>query len=255
MSGSEEEAGQDPGAVRVLAAELPCPACGTETPHRVLRIDPRSGHRPGTELVGVARCRECRLTHPFTSTLPRSRLVPVVISEGSTSVAGTRELPSDERIAVGALLPESDGVPMKVLRVDRRDGGSSPSSPVAQIETLWLSPYRGERVSISLVEGRRTRSLRTVFPKGRSFSVGGSLRVEGRSVRIVALRARGRTWREAGDAFPSEEVDRIYARRIETPPAGRSPWIRVRESPSSRASSTSRSARSRSSPGTSTNRG
>jgi len=118
------------------------------------------------------------------------------------------------------------------------------------VRTVWARSDEGAVVPVSVVEGHRTRSERVAVPHGTMLGVGDPLHLEEESVEIVGLRARGRTWRRPGDAFPADEVTRVYARRSSMPPAGRSPWRRDRDNPSSRASSTSTASRPRSGPGT-----
>jgi uncharacterized Zn finger protein len=117
------------------------------------------------------------------------------------------------------------------------------------VHTVWVTPDVGAVVKISLVEGRRTTAAKLTFPPDTVLSVGGSVEVQGRPWRIVALRANGDTWREPEDAFPARNVERVYARRTEIPPAGNNDWSRSRGSPASRANWLSRSRRSFSGPG------
>ncbi|HEV2166981.1 MAG TPA: HVO_0476 family zinc finger protein, partial [Thermoplasmata archaeon] len=106
----------------VHSAMIECPNCGVETEHRILRIDPRHADRPGAGLRGIARCRVCRLTHPFQSTPKAQVRVEAVISEGRVSHTEGRSLPEGVRIEVGSMLPGSEGPELRVLRIDRNDG-------------------------------------------------------------------------------------------------------------------------------------
>ncbi len=250
----EPVASPTPAAVGVHFALLECENCGRETEHRILRLDTRGSDRSKGILRGVARCRECRWTHDFQTAPEASVQVPSVISEGRQSRSEARQFPRGTRLEVDELVPGSSEPALRVLRIDRPDGSRVRSADVSEIGTVWLSPYRGEIVRISMIEGRHTRSVAMTYPPTESFSVGGEVRVEGRVLRIVGLRARGQTWKVPGDTFSASEVDRIYARRNVIPPAGRSAWSRDRGSASSRESSISRSARSRSGPGVRTNR-
>jgi uncharacterized Zn finger protein len=241
-------------AAGVHFALLECENCGRETEHRILRLDPRVGGGTKGVLRGVARCRVCRWTHDFQTVPAASIEVPAVLSEGRKSRSEPRPFPVGTRLEIGELVPGSSEPPLRVLRIDLPGGLRVRSADVSQIGTVWLTPYRGEIVRISMIEGRHTRSVTVTYPATESFSVGGEVRVEGRTMRIVGLRARGQTWKVPGDTFHASEVDRIYARRNAIPPAGRSAWSRERGRPSSRESSTSRPARSRSGPGVRTNR-
>ncbi|MCI4340623.1 MAG: hypothetical protein L3J73_05095, partial [Thermoplasmata archaeon] len=53
----------DPRAVH--SAEVFCENCQRPTAHRILRLDPPATRGTVGTLQGIARCRECRLTHRF----------------------------------------------------------------------------------------------------------------------------------------------------------------------------------------------
>ena len=138
---------------------------------------------------------------------------------------------------------------MSVQRIENRAGKSVSSARPEEVATIWATRDVGAVVPVSVVEGARTWTDRLVIPRTSRLTVGEPLLVRGHSLRIVALRARGKTWRLLQDSFPAEEVQRLYARRTDSPPAGRRPWSRDRDSPSSRARATSTSERRRSGPG------
>gem|GEM_PF-155225 len=234
-------------APRLHAAALWCDNCGAETPHRVLRMDPtrRTGSGP---VQGTARCRVCQWTHRFESRPPERVEVAQIVSEGRTSVRSRVELPAHVRIRVGSEVPGSHR-PFRVRRIDTRTGERVPEALTDEVETLWVVRDEGAVVPVSIVEGRFTRATRLVVPPETVFEVGGRLKADGTPLDIVALRARGKTWRLPGDAFAAQEVQRIYGRRTDRPPAGNRDWRTGRGRPSSFESSTSRSPRSRSSPG------
>lgn len=239
----------------VHSAVIECEVCGGETEHRILKFDRRGAGRPAGEIRGLARCRICRTTHSFRSSAPAEVEVRTVVSQGRTSETGTLRLPRGTLLESGRFLPGERDPPLRLMRIDRTDGTRARTAPAELARTLWLTPHLGEAVRISVIEGEITRSITQLFPSSATFSVGASIHVEGRALRVVGLRARGQTWKVPGDTFSAAEVDRVYARRTVSPPAGRRAWIRDRASPSSRASSISRSARSRSAPGARTNRG
>ncbi len=239
-------------APRVFAATLYCEMCDRPTPHRILRMDPvrKSGsHR----VQGTARCRVCQWTHRFESRTPGRVEVARIVSDGKISVRSRVELPANVHVQVGSGIPGSEE-PFRVLRIDTRKGNRVRSALTNEIATLWAVRDVGAVVPVSIVEGRFTRTVRLVVPRETEFEVGGRSTVEGTPLRIVALRARGRTWRQPGDRFRALEVSRLYGRRTDIPPAGRSDWSSGRGMPSSRTSSSSRSERSRSGPGVSRDR-
>ncbi len=237
----------DPRAVH--SAEIFCDSCRRATPHRILRLDPPASRGPVGTLQGVARCRECRLTHRFRTESPRTTEVDLIVSEGPRSTRRRVTLPRRLGLYIGEEIP---GLPdrFRILRIDPANGRSVDTAWSEDVATLWVTPDAGGLVPVAIVEGRRTRSIQVPFAPDLRLEVAGAVRIEDRDYEVSAVRARGHTWRQIGDAFAAREVQRLYVRRTFTPPAGRSDWTRDRESPSSAARATSTSARSRSSPGT-----
>lgn len=235
-------------APQVYAATLRCENCGAETPHRILRLAPV--HAPGTgqHLSGTARCRTCGWTHRFVTDVPSTVEVPVVVSEGPRSTFRRLAVPGTARIVVRERLPGSDD-PLEVQKIETRTGRSVSSARPDEAATIWATRDLGARVPVSVVEGARTWTDHLVAPKTSRLAVGDPLTIRGEPVRVVGLRARGRTWRVPGDSFVASEVDRIYARRTDTPPAGRRRSSVGRGTPRSRARDASIDARSRSGPG------
>lgn len=240
------------GGVRALAGlhstELYCQTCGQRTRHRVLRLARVRTRVDGREAEGLARCSQCRWTHPFVLFLPDTVQIPAVLSDGARSARSTVAVASDRRLQVGSRVP-GQVPPIRILRIDRRDGKRVSEAVAGQVATLWVAPDVPRPIPVSLVLGSRTATTRATLPPDQLVEVGGTVDVAGATLRVVGLRARGETWRQVGDRFPAREVARIYTRRMDSPPAGRSRWSRSRETPSSRETSTSRSERSRSGPG------
>ena len=237
---------------RLSAASVRCDNCGRITPHRVLRWD-RGSFRTGASASGTARCRECHWTHRFE--IPREEEVDVALitSRGAVTTRETFCLPASLEIEVGREVP-GPRAPLRVHRIDLRAGGSVGRAPARSVASLWVSPLAPSFVPVSVLEGARTRTVRWSPGPEVDVEVGEAVEVEGLLLRIVALRVGGRTFRRAGDRFRAREVERLYGRRSVSPPAGRADWSQDRERPSSRASSFSRSARSRSAPGARTKR-
>jgi uncharacterized Zn finger protein len=241
-----------PDGRRLAAATLYCENCGQETAHRVLRVDGR-GATGSRRVAGVARCRDCRFTHPFVSTEPDRADVAVIVSAGATSHRSRVQLARARRLQVGGYLPDAPQ-PLEIRRLEDREGRSQSALTAAETATVWVAEDIGAVVPVSVIDGRVTRPARLRLAHGTVLGVGETIRLEEVTVEIVALRARGETWRRPGDRFSADEITRVYSRRTASPPAGNSPWSRVRARPSSRESSTSTAARARSSPGTSTTR-
>lgn len=231
--------------VSVHSAQFYCEICGEETPHRILHLTP--GSRPA-RMEGVARCQKCRTTLPFLVRSPREVPVRIIVSEGRESRTDTSAFPVGTVLSEGMPLPGSDAGKW-IRRIDLKNGRRAHSAVVDQIGTIWIQWMRGGTVPLSIVEGRRTTSRRWSVDPETNLAVGDALQTDGESVFVVALRARHRTWVLRGDTFRAGEIERIYARRKRIPPAGSSAWSELRGRPSSPATATSISGRSRSSPG------
>jgi len=238
--------------VRLGSAVLYCETCGEETPHRIFRVRRPAGGGRGT-LEGVARCRNCRTTHPFESRPEGRTELRLIVSDGPRSERRALHIAPETMIRVGAPLPGPEEG-LLVRKVDAADGRVRGGGRADELRTVWATRDVGAVVKVSVIEGRRTTPERLVVPPETVFEVGGTVRVAGAPLTVTALRARGRTWRLPGDAFPASDVQRLYGRRTAIPPAGRSDWRSERSMPSSRTSSSSRTDRSRSSPGASSRR-
>ncbi len=242
--------GEAPAAGTLGAAQLYCEACGQETLHRIVRLS-RGG--PRRAVAGLARCRVCRLTHPFVSVPPRRTAIDVVVSSGAESRRERLELPPETMLRLDEPLAgrEREG---RIRRIDRTDGRAAERARADHVRTLWIAPERPATVRVAVIGGARSTTEQLPVRPGLRLAVGERLRLPDGPVTIAALRARERTWRAEGDGFPVEEVRVVYARRTAIPPAGSRPWSRLRGTPSSRASSRSATSRSRSSPGARRNR-
>lgn len=231
------------------SAELFCETCGAPTRHRILRIARERRTPDGRALEGTARCSQCRWTHPFQLDLPDELTIPGVVSTGARSTPIGVRVSATQRLLVGSRVPDQAPPPLRIVRIDLRGGASATDAVARDVATLWLTPDGPRPIPVSLVLGSRTAVTRAELPPDHFLEVGATVEVAGGTLRVVGLRARNRTWTHVGDRFPAREVARIYTRRMDTPPAGNRRWTRSREMPSSRTISTSRSNRSRSSPG------
>ena len=170
------------------------------------------------------------------------------MSEGNRALPVRRELPGAATVRVGSLVPGAPE-PLRVRKIDTREGATAPEADPSRIATLWAVRETSAQVPVSIVEGNRTVPSRLSAAREEWLSVGEERSLKDGRIVIVALRARGHTYRRPGDRFRAAEIVRVYARRTERPPAGRRDWSTERGTPSSRTSSISRSARSRSAPG------
>ncbi|MEM0129167.1 MAG: HVO_0476 family zinc finger protein [Thermoplasmata archaeon] len=237
-----------PGLAALHSAEIWCEVCGRRTPHRIVHL-PRQGPGLPRSLSGVARCRRCGSVHPFR--VPRAEpplALPVVLSDGPRSSRVSVDLSPGTPLRVGEVLPGLR--PRAIVRaIERADRRRIPMARADAVATVWAEVDTGPVLRIAIVEGRTTRSARLPLPGGSEVEVGQRVRVGGVEIVLERIRARGHTHDRPGERFAIEEVERAYGRRIVIPPAGRRAWSAGRERPVSRASSRSRSGRSRSSPG------
>jgi uncharacterized Zn finger protein len=225
----------------VGAASIFCDVCQEATPHRILSL---RGPRPaaGSALSGIARCQRCRLTHPFGSPARRPCTVRAIVSEGPVSRSLELRLPAAREVGIGGkvLFGREQFV---VRRIELAGQRSAAVARPEEIACLWVTNDRGFHVPISIVEGRRTRSIRWTPPGGARVGVGDSLSLDGNQYIVTGIRSGGRTLRRASGSVDASSIERIYVRRTWNPPAGSSDWSRSRETPSSRESSRSRSLR------------
>ncbi len=244
-----EPAGERPSSARSVLGfgVLYCENCGESTPHRLLRVTPSVG-ATRARVAGIARCRVCRWTHPFTSERVPPVAVALIVSERDRSERRRIELPPTSVLEVGSAIPDVSES-LRVTKIDARDGRAVGTARAGEVATVWAVRGDEAAVPVSIVQGARTVSRTVRVPPSARLAVGATLDVGDDRVAIVGLRARGRTWRREGDAFEAAEVQRVYGRRTLSPPAGSRDWRSDRERPRSRASSTSVAARSRSSPG------
>lgn len=230
------------------AAELPCENCDAVTMHRIVQVGRERRTADGRVVEGTARCSQCRWTHAFRLELPGQLVLPTVVSIGARSTRMQLRVSPPQRLLVGSRVPGQDP-PLRIVRIDLRSGKRSNEGVAREIATLWVTPDVPRPIPVSLILGARTAATRTELPPDQVIAVGETVSVAGGLLRVVGLRARGRTWSHPGAHFKAREVERIYTRRTESPPAGANRWSTSRGSPSSRMISTSRSERSRSSPG------
>lgn len=234
-------------ADRVHSAELYCENCGRPTAHRLLRVrSRRTGRTTLTE--GLARCRECRWTHPFSSMQREPVVVRAVVSQGPGSRSTRFSFDPQRLLQVGDRLDGPDG-PVQIRRLESADGRSRPRLRAEEAATLWLVSAGPAAIPISIVEGRITRAATLDSSGIDTIGLGDELRVQGERLVITAVRLGGRTVRQADGPLPADRVERIYARRKANPPAGSIGWRVARDRPRALASSTSWEARSRSSSG------
>ncbi len=237
----------------VGAASLFCDACQEVTPHRILNLKGSDRRAPGAVLSGIGRCQRCRWTHPFGSASPARRSLRAIVSDGPVSRRIELNLPPGREVGIGGRIRLGSDQ-FVIHRIELAGQRSVPIAAAREIGCLWLTADRPPHVPVSIIEGRRTRSIRWTPPSGARIGVGDDLLLEGATYLVTGIRTGGRTLRRASDPIEARTIDRLYVRRTWNPPAGSSDWRSSREIPSSRESSRSRSLRVRSSSGASRTR-
>jgi uncharacterized Zn finger protein len=237
----------------VAVATLRCESCGEPTPHRILSLKGADRAAKGRAFSGIGRCQKCRWTHPFESVATARRSLRAIVSEGPVSRRIELDLPPQREVGVGGRIRWGTDE-LVIQRIELPGQRSVARASVREVGCLWLTPDRPPHVPVSIIEGRRTRSIRWTPPEGAQVGVGDDLRLDGETYQVTGLRTGGRTLRRISGPIEVRSIDRLYVRRTWNPPAGRSDWRSSRETPSSRASSRSRSFRDRSSSGASRTR-
>ncbi len=199
----------------IHSLSLRCPACGEESPHRVLHV---SAYRAAGYLAGIARCGQCRHSHPFEVRTPHNT-VHVVVSDGARSRETRIEAPA-RRYSPGDIL-DVEGKRARVTRVEYPSEGPRPPALRAIPSTVWATIEGPARVKVSLSAGPKTIPLTTEVPREQVLRVGEILSVGGRPLRIYAIRVGLRTYDLEGYEAPAGKVVRVYARSARTPPPGR----------------------------------
>lgn len=234
---------------RIHSAQVFCEVCERETAHRVFRL--RGGG--GGALSGTGRCSVCRTTHAFEIRESRRLQVRRVHSEGARTAFGTLSLSPALELVKGELLLGAEP-PGRIQRIELHHGSSADRARAREVATVWTVPPAPGEIRVSIIEGATTRSSRLPVVPGSSVAIGAVLMVDSMRLIVAGIRTAGRTMRRGDRPVPVESIERLYARRISSPPAGSSDWRRSRDRPSAPASSTSRAFRSRSSPGRRRNR-
>jgi uncharacterized Zn finger protein len=185
----------------------PCPGCGLETGHHVLK--------EGAELL--VECSGCGYIHRIRFSEPAEIRVKAIISDQDRSRVCDVELGEDEEVAVGDHLAalcgnEAAGVEVTAIesggkRVQRAQGAS--------VGTLWTRAIERVVVKVSVHRGRTTEPLRISCTGDQEFSVGGTATAGRTSFRISHMKLRdGHVVRREGKRAAAREITRVYGYRL-----------------------------------------
>jgi uncharacterized Zn finger protein len=189
------------------AVTAPCPDCGEETLHEVLKatVATRGG---GLSLSGTVQCTECSRVHHATVKQAPDVEVPAVVSKGKVSRRTVVKLPGEEEVSVGEAFVV-DGVNSKLTGIEDKDMRRVEAAAVKDIRTVWLIEFEEVSVGFAINLGKKTIAKAIPSLPEREFSVGeehlfGRLRVTVHAIKTKErLIKRGSA--EAG------EIARIFA--------------------------------------------
>lgn len=176
-----------------------CPRCGEETVHDVLK-------RRGRERT--IRCRECDRVQPVVE--PRRLDVAVQLSRGGQTESRSVEVAEDDRVAVGDRLLVAGGI-AEVTAVEDREGRRPDEAPAPDIRTVWARDIQRLTVPVTVHRGRTSDALSTVLGPAEAVTVGDTLVVQGRRVRVDRIKARTGIVRRAGRSVEAPDIVRVYA--------------------------------------------
>lgn len=189
------------------AVTAPCPDCGQETLHEVLKatVATRGG---GLSLSGTVQCTECSRVHHATVKQAPDIEVPAVVSKGNASRKTTVRLPGDEEIAVGEAFVV-EGVNCKLTGMEDKTMRRVEAAAVKDLRTVWLIEFEELAVGFAINLGKKTITKAIPAKPEHEFTVGeehlfGRLRVTIHAIKTEErLLKRGSA--EAG------EIRRVFA--------------------------------------------
>ena len=185
----------------------PCPGCGQETEHHVLK--------EGAELL--VECSGCGHIHRIRFSEPAEIRVKAIVSDRDRSRVCDVDLGEDEEVAVGDHLAALCGDEAAGVEVTAIDSGGKrvQRSPAASVGTLWTRAIERVVVKVSVHRGRTTESLRISCTGEQEFSVGGTATAGKTSFRITHMKLRdGWVVRREGKTAAAREITRVYGYRL-----------------------------------------
>jgi uncharacterized Zn finger protein len=186
------------------ALVLDCPNCG-EKPHRIVK----GKISDGKEIVldGLVRCTGCGQTRRERIQEPRPLSVPIVVSEGGSSVKKTIEI--DPRLVVkkgDRFLFEGGQIEISGIEQDGRRPEEALST---DIDTLWAKRMDKVVVRISISRAGRTITKEVEASPDEEFFTGDMVEFGRTRAVIHRIKVKNRLIRD-GKAR-AEDIVRIYA--------------------------------------------
>lgn len=189
------------------AVTAPCPDCGEETFHTVLRGRQSRGGTVIT-LDATVQCGECQRVHHIVQKEAAPIPIPAVISKGNQSHRTTAMIPGDSDIELGEIIIV-DGHDCKLTGIEDKTGRRVEAALASEVMTLWFKEFEALSVKWAINLGHKTITKVVEATPDEEFTVGeerlfGRLRVTVHAIKTEErLLKRGSA--EAG------EIIRVFA--------------------------------------------
>jgi uncharacterized Zn finger protein len=143
--------------------------------------------------------------------------IRVIVSEGRTSESFQVPYPGDRPLELEDR-PVLRGRPLRILRLEGREGQSLRSARPDEIRAVWAVPGDRVRIPVSIPLGARTRVVHWEVRPEDPVTVGMSFVVAGEKLFVSGYHGGGHREDRKGRSLPALEVKRIYAKAERTGP-------------------------------------
>ena len=186
----------------------PCPTCGEDTLHTVLRGTLGTRGEVVT-LDATVKCDECGTTHHVVVREAKDVELPVVLSAGGQSRRTKVSVPGDEELSVGEALIV-DGLNCKLTGIESKDMKRVDDAHVKDVLTLWMIQFEEIPVGFAINLGHKTITKVIPAPPSQEFTVGeehlfGRLRVT-----VHAIKTEERLLKRG--SAEAAEIKRVFAK-------------------------------------------
>ena len=182
-----------------------CSECGEESYGRVVK-----GRIVGKFLKAVVKCGKCGHVQDVEVKIPKLVKIRTIISNDDQSEKTQIELADDwevrlgDEIMVGETCVQVTGIEAGEKRVEK--------ARVLEIKTLWTRYFNEIPLKIAINKGRKTVSIQaTVLPEDE-FSVGETITVGRRDIKIYRIKVAKRTLSRDGAKAMAKDIVRVYGR-------------------------------------------
>jgi uncharacterized Zn finger protein len=198
---------------------VPCPSCGEETVHEVLKP---GGH-------ATVRCTECDHTHKVEIPEPKTIDVDVIVSQDGESWSTTLEADPEESVETGDEFIAETEEAIQQVRVTAIEQGDRriDQARMDELDTVWTRVVDnvGVDVTIHPDDGRRdeNRSEKLYLPGDHQFVVGEIEEFGDEEIEVVGIHVRdtasGYNFDKAdraGQSVLAKDVKRLFGRDQKT---------------------------------------